>query len=127
MGAPTVVILACLAALAVAAWAARAVFAGEQGYLGSVLLLNGIPLLIGLVISLWLLRAARQTLSRNVAALPGLVPALIVMCWLGLRAVRPASIAPGIEHVLAPQVALLAAVLLGVLAWPLAHWLERRG
>ena len=126
MGARVAVLLLAFGTLAVAALAARVVFAGEQGYLGAVLFLNGLPLTLGMAFSFWLLRGTQDRGSQLVALLPTLLPAALSMVWLTRGVLSPAPVAPGIEHVLVPQVALMTSLLSGLAAWPAVRWLGRR-
>ena len=126
MGARVAVLLLVFGTLAVAALAARVVFADEQGYLGTVLFLNGLPLFVAMAFSFWLLRGTDDRRSQFVALLPTLLPALLSVVWLARGIFSPAAVAPGIEHVLAPQVALVTSLLTGLAAWPAVRWLGHR-
>jgi len=82
--------------------------------------LNLIPMLIAGALSGLLLLLTRRApaATRWIALWPTLLPAVFGSLWYLWRALSPAAVAPGAEHIAGPQYLLLAVIALAILALP---------
>ena len=84
----------------------------------AVFLINSIPMLLGGLISGLLLRGANRARAGQMIALwPTLIPAALGVVWYLWRAFLPEEVAPGREHLAAPQYLLLGVLVLAIVAW----------
>ncbi len=103
---------------AAAVLAALVVFGTRTDTLLWVAIINAVPVLLGGLFSALLLRGAQRAGAGQFIALwPSLLPAVIGAGWYLWRAVQPEAVAPGREYLAVPQYMLLAAIMLGIIAW----------
>lgn len=111
--------LACVATLPVVAVLAAVISFGlRTDMMVAVFAINCIPMVLGGLVSALLLRGANRVRAGQWIALwPTLIPAVIGAVWYLWRAIFPEEVAPGREHVAAPQYLLLGVIVLGLVAW----------
>ena len=89
-------------------------YAATYGWLFAM---NAIPMLLGGLVSWWLLRKTTGDTARMIAVTPTLIPAAIGIIWYFWRAIFPAEVAPGAEYIAAPQYLLIWVAGISLLAW----------
>ena len=111
--------LAGMATLPLAAVLAAVIsFGPRTDTMLAVFLINCIPMVLGGLVSALLLRGANRARAGQMIALwPTLVPAAIGTTWYLWRAILPEEVAPGREHLAAPQYLLLGVLVLSLVAW----------
>jgi hypothetical protein len=103
---------------AAATLAAYIVFGNLTSTLLTVFGLNLVPMIIGGLVSAWLLRGATAAgKGQRIALWPTLIPAVLGALWYLFRAVFPAEVAPGAEYIAGPQYLLMGVIALSVIAW----------
>jgi len=103
---------------AAATLAAYIVFGNLTDTLLTVFGLNLVPMIIGGLVSAWLLRGATAAgRGQGIALWPTVIPAALGAVWYLFRAVFPAEVAPGAEYIAGPQYLLMGVIALSVVAW----------
>jgi len=111
-------LLAMLLLPAAATLAAYIVFGNLTNTLLTVFGLNLVPMIIGGLVSAWLLRGATAAgKGQRIALWPTAIPAALGAIWYLFRAVFPAEVAPGAEYIAGPQYLLMSVILLSFVAW----------
>lgn len=90
--------------------------------MGTVFAMNAAPMLLGGAISGLLLLGSPHGPASRVAIWPTAVPAIIGIFWYVGRAIFPATVAPGVEYIAAPQYLLVLVLLMGLLAAVARFW-----
>jgi len=98
--------------------AAYIVFGNLTDTLLTVFGLNLVPMIIGGLVSAWLLRGATAAgKGQRIALWPTVIPAVLGAIWYLFRAIFPAEVAPGAEYIALPQYLLMGVIALSVVAW----------